>query len=117
VALRTMYRPPRAICRRGHAKEPGGRCKECDRLTYARRAAANRAKRLTVRGRPRYSLRTHCLHGHPRSENEVPRKTSRYSYCRVCNRESTRQRRERIKAANSSTGERTTSRAKPQGKV
>jgi hypothetical protein len=39
VALRT--------CRRGHAKEPGKRCKECDRLTYERRAAARKAKGLT----------------------------------------------------------------------
>jgi len=74
VALRTT-------CRRGHAKEPGGHCKECARLTYKRRAAARRAEGLTARGRPRYSLRTHCPHGHLRSENEVRRKTSRYSYC------------------------------------
>jgi hypothetical protein len=46
VALRTMYRRPRAMCRRGHAKEVGGRCKECDRLTYKRRAAARKAKGL-----------------------------------------------------------------------
>jgi hypothetical protein len=25
------------ICRRGHAKEPSGRCKKCERLTYERR--------------------------------------------------------------------------------
>src|SRR5438105_14713099 len=49
------------ICRRGHAKEPSGRCKECERLTYERLAAARRAEGLTARGRPRYSLRTHCL--------------------------------------------------------
>jgi hypothetical protein len=92
VALRTT-------CRRGHAKEPGGRCKECARLTYKPRAAARRAEGLTARGRPRFSLRTHCPHGHLRSENEVRSKTSRYSYCRVCNRESSRRHRERIKAA------------------
>ena len=55
------------ICRRGHAKEPSGRCKECERLTYERLVAARRAKGLTARGRPRYSLRTHCLHGHLRN--------------------------------------------------
>ena len=63
----------RTTCRRGHAKEPGGRCKECARLTYKRRAAARKAEGLTARGRPRYSLRTHCPHGHLRGENEVRR--------------------------------------------
>jgi hypothetical protein len=58
VALRTMYRRPRATCRRGHVKEPCGRCKECDRLTYERRAAARKTEGLTAPGRPLYSLRT-----------------------------------------------------------
>jgi len=83
------------ICRRGHAKEPSGRCKECERLTYERLAAAGRAEGLTARGRPRYSLRTHCLHGHLRSENEVRRKTNGTPYCRVCNLESMRRHRQR----------------------
>jgi len=88
---------PRATCRRGHAKDPGGRCKQCARITYKQRAAARRAEGLTARGRPRYSLRTHCPHGHMRSENEAPRKTGDYRYCRLCNRESSRRRRQRIK--------------------
>jgi hypothetical protein len=50
-------------------------------------------------------LRTHCPHGHLRSENEVRRKKSRYSYCRACNRESSRRHRERIKATAGSIGE------------
>ena len=83
------------ICRRGHAKEPSGRCKECERLTYERLAAARRAEGLTARGRPRYSLRTHCLHGHLRSENEVRRKTNGTPYCRVCNLESMRRHHQR----------------------
>jgi hypothetical protein len=99
VALKIMGRSPRATCRRGHAKEPGKRCKECDRLTYRQRAAARKAEGLTARGRPLYSLRTHCLHGHLRSENEVPRKTGGYSYCRACNLERLRRRRQ---SANSS---------------
>ena len=70
------FRVMRTICRRGHAKEPSGRCKECERLTYERLVAARRAEGLTARGRPRYSLRTHCLHGHLRSDNEVRRKTN-----------------------------------------
>src|ERR1700745_3086423 len=37
----------RTICRRGHVKEPSGRCKECERLTYERRVAARRAEGLT----------------------------------------------------------------------
>jgi hypothetical protein len=90
----------RTTCRRGHVKEPGRRCKQCDRLTYEWRAAARKAEGLTVRGRPRYSLRTQCPHGHLRSENEVRRKTSGYRYCRLCNRESVRRRRQRIRSAN-----------------
>jgi hypothetical protein len=85
----------RTICRRGHAKEPSGRCKQCERLAYERLVAARRAEGLTARGRPRYSLRTHCLHGHPRSDNEVRRKTNGTRYCRVCNRESMRRHRQR----------------------
>jgi hypothetical protein len=85
----------RRICRRGHAKEPSGRCKECERLTYERLAAARTAEGLTARGRPRYSLRTHCLHGHLRSDNEVRRKTNGTPYCRVCNLESMRRHRQR----------------------
>src|SRR5215469_7394426 len=85
----------RTICRRGHAKEPSGRCKECERLTYERLVAARRAEGLTARGRPRYSLRTHCLHGHLRSDNEVRRKTNGTPYCRVCNLESMRRHRQR----------------------
>jgi len=97
-----MYRRPIATCRRGHAKDLGGHCKQCDRVTYKRRAAARRADGLTARGRPRYSLRTHCPNGHLRSENEVPRsKTSRYSYCRLCNRESSRKWRQRTKSSRS----------------
>jgi ATP-dependent DNA ligase len=38
--------------------------------------AARTAEGLTARGGPRYSLRTHCLHGHLRSDNEVCRKTN-----------------------------------------
>src|SRR5436190_7315549 len=89
------------ICRRGHAKEPSGRCKECERLTYERLAAARRAEGLTARGRPRYSLRTHCLHGHLRGENEVRRKTNGTPYCRVCNLESMRRHRQRSRATDS----------------
>jgi hypothetical protein len=64
----------KTICRHGHAKEPSGRCKACECLTYERLVAARRAEGLTARGRPRYSLRTHSLHGHLRSDNEVRRK-------------------------------------------
>jgi hypothetical protein len=73
----------RTTCRRGHVKGPRKRCKQCDRLTYEWRVAARKAEGLTARGKPRYSLRTHCPHGHLRSENEVPRKTSGYKYCRL----------------------------------
>jgi hypothetical protein len=87
----------RTICRRGHVKEPSGRCKECERLTYERRVAARRAEGLTARGRPRYSLRTHCLRGHLRSDNEVRRTTNGTPYCRACNLESMRRHRQRIR--------------------
>jgi hypothetical protein len=90
----------RTTCRRGHVKGPRKRCKQCDRLTYEWRVAARKAEGLTARGKPRYSLRTHCPHGHLRSENEVPRKTSGYKYCRLCNRASSRRRRQRIKSVN-----------------
>ena len=67
----------RTICRRGHVKEPSGRCKECERLTYERRVAARRAEGLTARGWPRYSLRTHCPNGHLRSDmRSVARRTA-----------------------------------------
>ena len=92
----------RTICRRGHVKEPSGRCKECERLTYERRVAARRAEGLTARGRPRYSLRTHCLRGHLRSDNEVRRTTNGTPYCRACNLESMRRHRQRIRESKSS---------------
>jgi hypothetical protein len=85
----------RTICRRDQAKEPSGRCKECERLTYERRVAARRAEGLNARGRRRYSLRTHCLHGHLRIDHEVRRKTNGTPYCRACNLESMRRHRQR----------------------
>jgi len=51
--------------------------------------------RHMARGRPRYSLRSHCPHGHLRSDNEVRRKTNGTPYCRVCNLESMRRHRQR----------------------
>ena len=65
-----MKRPVGKQPRNTSAKELGGRCKECARLTYKRRAAREERRGLTARGRPRYPLRTHCPHGHLRSENE-----------------------------------------------
>jgi len=85
----------------GHAKKPSGRCKECERLTYEQLVAARRAEGLTARGRPRYSLRTHCLHGHLRSDNEVRRKTNGTPHCRICNLESMRRHRQRSRLLNS----------------
>lgn len=87
AGLRVRYR-----CKWGHQKEPYKACKTCNIMKARKHRQKMRENGYTSRGKLKQE-KTHCIHGHPwTTENILPR-TRGQSYCRICRNEQRRQKR------------------------